>query len=115
AAWSFSTEELGVGRLIVNPRRCCPFVRSIRIRAPSLHRRYPASAVLRAHPSSAPAAAGPHGFGVALRHRSRLPLLHLESMACVPSPLPRWDWDENRRSGLPPEDSRYLHKAHTTT
>ena len=27
------------------PRGCCPFLRSIRIRVPSLHRRYPASSV----------------------------------------------------------------------
>src|ERR1700679_857014 len=35
-----------------------------RVRAPSLHRRYPASTVLRTHPPSASAGAGPHGFAV---------------------------------------------------
>ena len=38
----------GVGRLVVNHRAVGPFPRLVRVRAPSLRRRYPASAVLRA-------------------------------------------------------------------
>ncbi len=54
----------GVGRLIVNHRGCWSFPRPDRVRAPSLRRRYPASTVLRTHPPSAVAGAGPHGFAV---------------------------------------------------
>ena len=42
-----------------------------RVRAPSLHRHYPASTVLRIHPPSASAGAGPRGFAVG----AELPLL----------------------------------------
>ena len=41
------------------------------VRAPSLHRHYPVSAVLRTHPPSAFAGAGPRGFAVG----TKLPLL----------------------------------------
>ena len=54
----------GVGRLIVNHRSCWSFPRLDRVRAPSLRRRYPASSVLRTHPPSASAGAGPRGFAV---------------------------------------------------
>ena len=40
--------------------------RLVRVRAPSLHRHYPASSVLRAHPPSEAADAGPRGFVVGL-------------------------------------------------
>ena len=37
-----------------------------RVRVPSLRRRYPASTVVRTHPPSASAGAGPHGFAVGM-------------------------------------------------
>src|SRR4051812_31597361 len=67
-----------------------------RDRAPSLRRHYPASSVLRAHPPSASAGAGPHGFAVGLEvpppcRGRRLPLLHTVHVPCVLPSLPRWD------------------------
>lgn len=60
-----------------------------------LRRRYPAATVLRAHPPSAAADAGPHGFfvGLGLRpiHGGRLPLLRTVHIPHVPAPLPRWN------------------------
>jgi hypothetical protein len=86
----------GVGRLIVNHRGCRSFPRLGRVRAPSLRRRYPASTVVRTHPPSASAGAGPHGFAVGAEvppphHDRRLPLLRTIPVPCVLPPLPRWD------------------------
>jgi len=86
----------GVGRLIVNHRDCRSFPRLGRVRAPSLRRHYPASAVLRTHPPSASAGAGPHGFAVDAEvppphHDRRLPLLRTAHVPCVLPSLPRWD------------------------
>src|ERR1700730_3537213 len=49
-------------RLIVNHRDLCHHSRPVRVRAPSLQRHYPASSVVRTHPPSEAADAGPHGF-----------------------------------------------------
>ena len=57
---------VGVARLIVNRRALCHHSRSVRVRAPSLHRHYPASLVVRTHPPSEAADAGPRGFVVGL-------------------------------------------------
>src|ERR1700736_5113408 len=51
-------------RLIVNHRDLCHHSRPVRVRAPSLQRHYPASSVVRTHPPSEAADAGPHGFVV---------------------------------------------------
>ena len=53
---------VGVARLIVNHRDLCHHSRPVRVRAPSLQRHYPASSVVRTHPPSEAADAGPHGF-----------------------------------------------------
>jgi len=45
------TVNFGFGRLIANPSVLCCFLRSSSTEAPSLHRGYPASLVLRASPS----------------------------------------------------------------
>ena len=86
----------GVGRLIVNHRGCRSFPRLDRVRAPSLRWHYPASSVLRTHPPSASAGAGPHGFAVDAEvppphHDRRLPLLRTAHVPCVLPSLPRWD------------------------
>ena len=63
---------------------------SNRVRAPSLLRHYPASAVLRAPPPSAFADAGPHGFIVESDSRSQTSLVaHLPSptRAAVTTPV----------------------------
>ena len=57
----------GVGRLVVNHRAVGSFPRLVQVRAPSLHRRYPASAVLRTHPPSAVAGADPRGLAVEMK------------------------------------------------
>ena len=46
-----SEHSSGVSRLIVNPHVLCCFLRPSLTEAPSLHRHYPASLVLRASPS----------------------------------------------------------------
>src|SRR4051812_629270 len=72
----------------------CHFPLLSQVRAPSLHRHYPASAVLRTHPPSAPTDALPRGVvlghpGAARGRRSRLPLLHTRSCPRVLPSLPR--------------------------
>jgi hypothetical protein len=76
--------------------RSCHFPHLSQVRAPSLRRHYPASTVVRTHPPSAPAGAGPRGFAVdqpaaGRGLRSRLPLLRTGSLPCVLPPLPRWN------------------------
>lgn len=80
---------------MVNRRRLCSHPRLARVRAPFLHRRYPASTVLRTHPPSATAGAVPRGRVVELRHsgcsRRQTSLVAHCSSPCVLPPLPRWD------------------------
>jgi hypothetical protein len=63
ATWAVTTHRQSPG--------CQPFPRLGRVRAPSLHRHYPASTVIRTHPPSTSAGAGPRGFTVG----AELPLL----------------------------------------
>ena len=72
----------------------CHFPLLSQVRAPSLHRHYPASAVLRTHPPSAPTDAIPRGFvvghpGAARGRRGRLPLLRTRPCPRVLPSLPR--------------------------
>jgi hypothetical protein len=61
---NFRTVGTEVGRLIANPHGSCYLGHLSWIRAPSLHRHYPDSSVVRTHPPSASAGAGPHGFTI---------------------------------------------------
>src|SRR5580704_11852086 len=86
-----SERHFGVARLIVNPhvRRC--FLRPSLTEAPSLHRHYSASSVLRTSPPPQTARPISHELPVDPLPQSPLglPVLRLVSSACMPSPLPR--------------------------
>lgn len=81
---------------ITGIRSCQPFPRLSWVRVPSLRQHYPASSVLRTHPPSAAAGAGPHGFAIGGEvpspcHDRRLPLLRTIHVPCVLPSLPRRD------------------------
>src|SRR5215471_15674596 len=79
------------GVRLLDPHVLCCFLRSSLTEAPSLHRHYPASLVLRASPPPHTARPVSHELPVDLQPRSPLgfPVLLLVSCACMPSPLPR--------------------------
>ena len=66
-------------------------MRFLSTKAPSLHRSYPASAVLRASPPSQSARPISHEPPVDLRSPLGLPVLCMVPFACMPSPIPRQD------------------------
>ena len=83
--------QSGAARLIVNPHVLRRFLRFLSTEAPSLHRRYPASLVIRASPSpQRPSLSLTRCRLIAIgRSPLGLPVLLLVNFACLPSPLPR--------------------------
>ena len=83
----------GVVRLIANLPFHRRFLRPPSTEAPSLHRSYPASSVLRASPPSQSARPVSHELPVDPKLRSPLglPVLCMVPCACMPSPIPRQD------------------------
>jgi hypothetical protein len=86
-----SENSLGVIRLIANLPFYRRFLRPPSTEAPSLHRSYPASSVLRASPPSQSARPFSHELPVdpILRSLLGLPVLRMVPTACMPSPIPR--------------------------
>ena len=75
-----------------------------RSQAPSLHRRYPASLVLRACPPPQTAGPVPRGrpVGSLFSHRWGFPCCVRSPAANMPSPLPRWDPRRDQVAPLEP-------------
>src|SRR5262249_30484426 len=86
-----SEHNAGVARLIVIPHILRCFLRPSLTEAPSLHRHYSASSVLRASPPPHTARPISHELPVDhdCDHRLGLPVLRLVSSAYMPSPLSR--------------------------
>jgi len=86
-----SENSLGVIRLIANLPFCRRFLRPPSTEAPSLHRSYPASSVLRASPPSQSARPVSHELPVDPNrdHRWDFPCCVWSPFACMPSPIPR--------------------------
>src|SRR3989442_1548935 len=86
-----SENSLGVVRLIANLPFSRRFLRPPSTEAPSLHRSYPASSVLRASPPSQTARPFSHELPVDPYgdHRWDFPCCAWSPFACMPSPIPR--------------------------
>ena len=86
-----SENNLGVVRLIANLPFYRRFLRPPSTEAPSLHRSYPASSVLRASPPSQTARPFSHELPVDPYgdHRWDFPCCAWSPFACMPSPIPR--------------------------
>ena len=109
-----SENNLGVVRLIANLPFLRRFLRFLPTEAPSLHRSYPASSVLRASPPSQSARPVSRELPVDpyCDHRWDFPCCVLVPFACIPSPIPRQvGWKlvrsyDSLRFGLPSKSGR---------